>query len=85
MALQMHGSEQGPLRVPVGEEDRRGGVPAEQPAEIRVSRGQARTIHTNVSAYCPWSEPRETKWRVKCERIIMLNSGSHGYMGHGSL
>ena len=34
------GAEQGPLRVPVGEADRRGGVPAEQPAEIRAPGGQ---------------------------------------------
>jgi len=48
------GSEQGPLCVPVGEADRRSGVPAEQPAEIRASGGQV-SLDINASLECATS------------------------------
>jgi len=42
------GSEQRPIRVPFGEADRRGGVPAEQPTEIRASGGQVSLVQTRL-------------------------------------
>ena len=40
--FELDGPGQVPLRVPVREADRGGGVPAEQPAEIRAPGGQVR-------------------------------------------
>ena len=65
------GSEQGPLRVPVGEADRRGGVPAEQPAEIRASRGQVSLGCGLCTNACNASSSFFFFWTTSTDRKLM--------------